>query len=206
MAELAYESCGERFELSREGFCLREVREATLISLQLFQRDEAARAYASAALGIESLPEVGDMAPLFDGECFGLPPADFLWWIEGRGGAGLLRRLQGALDGQLTAVHDDTHGQAILELSGERVWDVLARGCTLDFRSWRSGSSRAAMTRFANVPVLLLLSSSGSLRLIACRSLATYLHQWFTAATVDLVTVQVVFRGAKESSHSSEAP
>jgi len=185
MSDLGLDTAGHGLELLRQNFELREASATGLVKLQLFPRGESALADVVAALGLYALPTFGEVTRLFEYLCFSLPPADFLWLPPRRDTADLVARLQAALAGQLVAVIDETQGQVIFELAGERTREVLTRGCTLDFWSWQAGASRAAATRLANVPVVLVAAPGESVRLIACRSLATYLQQWFVAATRD---------------------
>jgi len=204
MSDLGLDTPGHGLELLRQDFELREASATGLVKLQLFPRGESALADAALALGIDALPAFGAVTRLFAHACFGLPPADFFWLLPRGESADLVARLQAALAGQLVAITDETQGRVIFELAGERTREVLARGCTLDFHSWQAGASRAAATRLANVPVVLVAAPGESVRLIACRSLAAYLQQWFAAASLDCAPGQSAADTARTTADPTE--
>jgi sarcosine oxidase subunit gamma len=76
------------------------------------------------------------------------------WLLQGPAGDEAMLARWLAVSG-LASVVDQTHGSAILCLSGERARDVLARLCRLDLHPRAFGPGRAASTVMADISVVL---------------------------------------------------
>jgi len=89
----------------------------------------------------------------------------------------------GALEPPAGFVSDVTDGLATFEITGPRAAEIIAMGCTLDPHGDALAAGRCAQTVFAGVKVVLYAHGGGeTFRLLAERSLAPYLLEWFTQA------------------------
>lgn len=183
MPELSWRAPLRGVAVARPGFTLRGVDDLPLARLQLFARDADVLAQAAAAFAAP-LPPVGAVTALTDRRRLaGTAPGAWLaLGAPGTTGTALSEALAAPLAGLPAVVAPATDGFVLLQLAGPAVATVLARGTTLDPAQLRPG--RCAATRFAQVPALLLPDAEGVL-LLARRSLAAYLRDWFDAASVD---------------------
>ena len=91
--------------------------------------------------------------------------------------------LEEALQGQHASINDLSGAQLTYRLTGERVRETLAKGCTLDLHPsvFRSGS--CAQTGLAKANVLIVSHETGSgVDLVVRRSFSDYLLQWLGRA------------------------
>jgi heterotetrameric sarcosine oxidase gamma subunit len=81
-------------------------------------------------------------------------------------------------------VSDVTDGQAVFELAGKHVADILAMGCTLDATGPDLAPGRCAQTLFAGVKVLLYARGERDrIRLHMERPVAAFLLDWLRQAS-----------------------
>ncbi|HEX4584382.1 MAG TPA: sarcosine oxidase subunit gamma family protein [Burkholderiaceae bacterium] len=74
-------------------------------------------------------------------------------------------------------------GQTVIEISGERAREVIAKGCPLDLHPRAFGPGRCAQSRLARTLVTLAqLDDAPTFELIVRRSFADYLWQWLSDA------------------------
>ncbi len=73
-------------------------------------------------------------------------------------------------------------GQTVIRLSGERLREVFAKGCTLDFhpRAFRPGD--CAQSTLGKAPALFRLCDDGAFELVIRRSFADYIGLWLADA------------------------
>ena len=95
----------------------------------------------------------------------------------------LIDRLRRALTGIHSSVTDITGGQTVLRLSGPKVHDLLAKGCTLDLHARSFGPGQCAQTNIAHAAVTLLqIDDSPTYDVVVRRSFARYLALWIEDA------------------------
>lgn len=107
------------------------------------------------------------------------------WLIEtGQSHGGSLKTDLGqALKGVHSSVIDISGGNICLTLSGEKVRDVLAKGCTLDLHPTAFRVGDCAQTGLAKASVLLAITLQPDFfQIIVRRSFAEYLLQWLQAS------------------------
>lgn len=95
-------------------------------------------------------------------------------------------RLVGALGGAHSSVTDISGGQTLINLSGERAREVLAKGCSLDLHPRAFGEGMCAQTLVAGANVILRWAGpEPSFNLIVRRSFADYLARWLHDAALE---------------------
>ena len=94
----------------------------------------------------------------------------------------IIAALREALGGLHAAITDTTGGYTMLNLSGSRVRDLLAKGCTLDLHPRAFAPGQCAQTNLAKTSVLLLPRTNNSdlqsFDVVVRRSFADYLARW----------------------------
>ena len=90
---------------------------------------------------------------------------------------------QASGDGFATVVELGS-GQTVIELSGTRAREIIAKGCPLDLHPRVFGPGRCAQSRLARTLVILLqVDGTPTFELIVRRSFADYLWQWLLDAS-----------------------
>ncbi|WP_279607481.1 sarcosine oxidase subunit gamma, partial [Burkholderia ambifaria] len=103
--------------------------------------------------------------------------------------AGLLEgKLAPALVGLYAAAVDIGSGYTVLEISGERVRDVLARGCPLDLHPRLFGVGQCAQSHYFKASLTLLPTGEQSYDLVIRRSFADYFCRIMLDAAAPLVS------------------
>ena len=147
-------------------------------------------AEASAALGVDLPVAPNTWVPAGTGRAVWLGPDEWLLSSTTEAPEELEARVRAAaleLGGSATDVSAQRIG---LRLTGARVRDVLAKGCSIDLhpRVFGRGSSAQTMLGQAGV-VLLALSDSGDDHVVLVRSsFAGYLADWLLDAALEFTT------------------
>ena len=150
----------------------------------------AVEAQASAALGVELPTTPNTWVPAGAGRAVWLGPDEWLLTSTTEAPEELEARVRAAvlpLGGSATDVSAQRIG---LRLTGSRVRDVLAKGCSIDLhpRVFGRGSSAQTMLGQAGV-VLLALSDAGDDHVVLVRSsFAGYLADWLLDAALEFTT------------------
>jgi sarcosine oxidase subunit gamma len=150
----------------------------------------AVGAEASAALGVDLPTAPNTWVPAGTGRAVWLGPDEWLLTSTTEAPEDLEARVRAAVlpfGGSATDVSAQRIG---LRLTGARVLDVLARGCSIDLhpRVFGRGSSAQTMLGQAGV-VLLALSDAGDDHLVLVRSsFAGYLADWLLDAALEFTT------------------
>ena len=169
--------------ITQPGFRLREEKGIELLRLQVFHRGEGQ--VEALASGLHTaLPGPGITHQEGSRRWLWCAPGDWLVAVPAGAGATELAALSADTDELPAVATAGTDSRVLLRLDGARLRDVLARGTTLDLHPQQFGDRQCAVTRLAGVPVLLLAEGDEML-LLACRSLAAYLLEWFRAASQD---------------------
>jgi sarcosine oxidase subunit gamma len=115
----------------------------------------------------------------------GIAPAQWLAIADGAEGRGRLSRLSAALSG-LASVVDQSDAKAILRVSGPRLRDTLAKGCSLDLHPRIFGLEDAATTQIALIPCQLWqLDEALTFELAVPLSYARSFWSWLTASAAE---------------------
>jgi methylglutamate dehydrogenase subunit D len=109
-------------------------------------------------------------------------PAQWLLVAERRD---LLPGIVGGLAG-FAAVSDQSDARALIRLSGPRVREILAKGCSIDLHPRRFGPGDAAVTAIAHIGVQLWQIDDGpSYDLAVARSMAASFRSWLHASAAE---------------------
>ncbi|MGY1666219.1 sarcosine oxidase subunit gamma [Geodermatophilus sp. SYSU D00696] len=142
---------------------------------------------AAAALGVDLPTAPNTWVPAGSGRAVWLGPDEWLLTSTTETPEELEARVRAAvvpLGGSVTDVSAQRIG---LRLTGARVRDVLARGCSIDLHPRVSGRGRSAQTTLGQAGVVLLtLSDAGDDHLVLVRSsFAGYLADWLLDAALE---------------------
>ncbi|WP_138732260.1 sarcosine oxidase subunit gamma [Modestobacter excelsi] len=145
-----------------------------------------------ARLGVD-LPTVPNTwVPTGDGRAIWLGPDEWLLTSTAETPEALEDRLRAVLVPHGGAAVDVSAQRIGLRLTGERVRDVLARGCALDLHPRVFGWGACAQTTLGLAGVVLLaLSDDGSDHVVLVRSsFAGYLADWLLDAALEFTTTE----------------
>jgi sarcosine oxidase subunit gamma len=111
------------------------------------------------------------------------------WLVTSRSATGSaleadLRAAVGPYDG---AAVDVSGQRTTLRLTGSRIRDVLAKGCSIDLhpRVFHTGSAVQTMLALAGVVLIALDDTGTDYRILVRASFAHYLAQWLTDAATE---------------------
>ena len=141
-------------------------------------KDSALIKAIEAALG-QSLPVAANTMSNGDHLVYWLGPDE---WLVSTGASGV-RQLQGRLakqlDRQHVAINDISGGNVVVELKGERVRDVFAKGCTLDFHPDVFTVDTCAQSGLGKATALFArVDDAPTYTVIVRRSFSDYLLKW----------------------------
>lgn len=139
------------------------------------------REAAEKALGQE-LPTEPNTVSAADVTICWLGPDEWLVLADAGNTTALSRSLQDSLKGQHFAVNVVSGGQIALELSGERVREVLAKGSTLDFHPKVFVQGLCAQSGLAKASVLFAMTGENRMLIVVRRSFSDYLVSWLMNA------------------------
>ncbi|MGU7779306.1 sarcosine oxidase subunit gamma [Burkholderia sp. PU8-34] len=113
------------------------------------------------------------------------------WFVRSNGPvqAGVLEAaLAEAVQGSYAAAVDVGSGYTVVEISGERVRDVLARGCPLDLHPRMFKPGQCAQTHFFKASVTLVPTGDDTFEIVLRRSFADYFVRIMLDAAAPLVS------------------
>jgi sarcosine oxidase subunit gamma len=97
-------------------------------------------------------------------------------------------KLRDAFKGLYAAAVDVGSGSTVLEISGTRTRDVLARGCPLDFHPRLFGVGQCAQSHYFKASVTIVPTSEDGFELIVRRSFADYFVKIMLDAAAPLMS------------------
>jgi heterotetrameric sarcosine oxidase gamma subunit len=173
----------------RTGFNVEQNNDFGLIRLQTFHRRVGLVDKVAAKLGMDlpgmDLPGPGEIVGSGELRIFWSAPGEWVIALPAGTENDRLSELQSKLDGLFVVLTLMTDSRVAMNLGGEKVRDILARGSSVNFHATDFGINRCLSTRFAGVPVMLVGLPGNEFLLFACRSVAIYLFDWFQAASRD---------------------
>lgn len=112
-----------------------------------------------------------------------LGPDEWLVVTAHEGSDDLLNQLLDVRENHRVAVTDVSGGNIVLSLTGERVADVLAKGCTLDFHPDAMPTGHCAQSGLAKTSVLIgHIDDDPTWDIVVRRSFSGYLCLWLQGA------------------------
>ncbi len=115
-------------------------------------------------------------------------PGQWLASAEGEAGAAFAQELALDLAG-LAAVTDQSDGRVLIRVAGERVRDMLAKGCMIDLHpsTFKPGDTAITPIALLTVQVTRLADDAGAtvFELAAMRSFAPNLWHWLEASAAE---------------------
>ncbi len=140
---------------------------------------------ATNVLGQE-LPVIANSMTLGDHRVFWLGPNEWLILTSLDGTQNLVSRLREALQRQHACVTELSGGQIAMRISGPRVRDVLAKGCTLDFHPNEFEAGDCAQSGLAKANILIgRIDEKPVFEIVVRRSFAEYLVLWLQHAATE---------------------
>ena len=99
---------------------------------------------------------------------------------------GLVTRLRDEFEKFHASVTDLSGGQVALRISGAKIRDVLAKGCTLDFNSADFGVGACAQSGLAKASMLIgHIDAAPVFEIVVRRSFSDYALRWLQRAAQD---------------------
>jgi sarcosine oxidase subunit gamma len=185
---VAHLTAGMPVRLSVQGLALQERAFLGHVNLRCDPDDATTAARLEAELGC-ALPRTPNTFTVAadGGKVLWLGPDEFLAVTPDGREAGLADALRRAAGTALVAVNELGPGQTVIELSGPRAREVLAKGCPLDLHPRVFGPGRCAQSRLARALVTIAQvehAGDGPLfDVIVRRSFADYLWRWLADAS-----------------------
>jgi len=117
-----------------------------------------------------------------------LGPDEFLVRSQQQQGTTLEAKLREALAGQFASAVDVGSGYTVLEVSGEKVRDVIARGCPLDLHPRVLAPGQCAQSHYFKASIVLVPVSDDTYELVIRRSFADYFCRIMLDAALPLMS------------------
>ena len=127
----------------------------------------------------QPLPQAPNTISDGDSTIFWLGPDEWLILTPAEKTANLADQLKSSLSNQHATTNNVSGGQIALTLTGERVREVLAKGCALDFHPQVFTEGRCAQSGLARANVTIgAIGGDNKFLVIVRRSFADYLLTW----------------------------
>ncbi|QCP53346.1 sarcosine oxidase subunit gamma [Trinickia violacea] len=102
--------------------------------------------------------------------------------------ATLETKLRVAFEGAYAAAVDVGSGYTVVEVSGERVRDVLSRGCPLDLHPLMLARGQCAQSHFFKASIVLIPTGNNAFEIVVRRSFADYFCRILLDAAAPLMS------------------
>jgi sarcosine oxidase, subunit gamma len=117
-----------------------------------------------------------------------LGPDEWLVCSQQQQSVGLEGKLAQALAGQFASAVDIGSGYTVLEVSGEKVRDVISRGCPLDLHSRVLAPGQCAQSHYFKASIVLVPVSDDLYQIVVRRSFADYFCRIMLDAAAPLMS------------------
>lgn len=149
-----------------------------IVQLSAFHgRADAVAAAVASEAGVRPGTRAGETSAGEDLVILCVGPGRF--WLVGEAAA----RIE--VDPALAATVDQSHGRAVLAVEGDRVREVLAKGCRLDLHPDGFATGRCAQTLLGPFAVLLHRLAADRFEIHVARSYAQSLRDWLQDAALE---------------------
>jgi len=167
------------------GVLIREIRDAASIAIVARKgRASDVAAVLSRHVGA-AVPDAAKRAAGNDLAVSGTGPGQWLAMARSTAGENPLDDLRAALDG-LAAVSDQGDGRVVLEISGPRARDALAKGVAVDLDPLAFKVGDLAQTSASHIGLqIALIDAAPTFEIISARSTAGSLWAWLTASAAE---------------------
>lgn len=171
-ASLEGAAAGERLRI-------RELPPRPLVQVSAFHGHAGAAADAlERSAGLRPPRDIGHVVERDDRTLLCVGPGR--WWLVGGDDA------VPELDPARAAVVDQSHGRVVLEVAGERVRDLLAKGTSIDLHPAALPAGRSAATALGPIAVVLHARADDRFEIHVARSYARALFDWLDDAALEL--------------------
>jgi sarcosine oxidase, subunit gamma len=170
-------------EMPRQGIEISPEQDLDFIDLRGEPSDKKFIAAVKSVLG-QALPVNANMMSEGSYRIYWLGPNE--WLVTGLGAKELISSLREAFSGLHASVTDVSGGNVSMQLAGNSVRDVLAKGCTLDFHPEVFKGGSCAQSGMAKANVLIgLEANEATFHIVVRRSFAEYLALWLTHSAAE---------------------
>ncbi|RKP43503.1 sarcosine oxidase subunit gamma [Trinickia fusca] len=174
--------------LQSKAFRLRQRPFLELVNVRGDARDEAFVAAVERTLGVRVPVKPNTIRQAAEYDALWLGPDEWLVRSGEPRAATLEPKLSAALAGVFASVVDVSSGYTVLEASGERVRDVLSRGCPLDLHPRVFAPGRCAQSHYFKASIMLVPMSHDTFEIVVRRSFADYFCRMMLDAAEPLVS------------------
>lgn len=173
------------------GVTMREHAHRTMVTLRGDAADEAFRAAVAETVGLAPPTEALTVATSGARSILWMGPDEWLVVAPPEDREALPSKLAGALDGQHAAAVEVGESMTVIELSGPRASEVIAKGCTIDLHPSAFGPGRVVRTLLAKSGVILHQTppispgATPTFEVTVHRSFADYTWRWLEDAGLE---------------------
>lgn len=157
----------KKFHLAEKPFC-------DLVSIRGNALDPAFAKAVESVVGCQPPAKPNTVARGNGYDVLWLGPDEWLVRAQQPQGATLEAKLSAALAGQFASAVDIGSGYTVLEISGEKVRDVIARGCPLDLHPRGFAPGQCAQSHYFKASIVLVPVDGDAYELVVRRSFADY--------------------------------
>ena len=135
----------------------------------------------------QELPVTANTMSMSDHRVYWLGPDEWKIVTAGEVAGALMKQLREALTGLHASVSDLSGGQIALHVSGSKVRDVLAKGCTLDLSRAEFDVGDCAQSGLAKAAMLIghIDDAGPSFEIVVRRSFSDYAVRWLKHAATE---------------------
>ncbi|ARN73833.1 sarcosine oxidase subunit gamma [Oceanicoccus sagamiensis] len=169
------------------------LEEMPCLGLVKLQRAVKGAAFHSAVTAAKLvLPSPGWTSGNDHGRCLWLTPHEWLWVMPaGREGEWIDRLTP--LFNDVALLTDISDSRVVIALSGKHVQDLLAKASAVDWHVDRFAIGQCAVTRFAQVAVLVHRISEQGYELLVDRAYGVYLWDWLVDAAGEFKESTIIY-------------
>lgn len=169
-------------------FRLRERPFLELVNVRGDARDGAIAAAVQSVIGTPLPTTPNTVSRGSEYEALWLGPDEWLVRSNEARTPELEGKMRTALGALFASVVDVGSGYTVLEASGERVRDVISRGCPLDLHPKMLQSGQCAQSHFFKASIVLIPTSDDTFEIIVRRSFADYFCRILVDAAAPIVS------------------
>lgn len=174
--------------LQSKAFRLRERPFLDLANLRGDARDREFVAAVESAIGVRLPTKPNTVARGAEYEALWLGPDEWMIRSNEARKPELEGKLRAALGALFASAVDVGSGYTVLEASGDRVRDVIARGCPLDLHPQVLQPGQCAQTHYFKASIVLIPTAYDAFELVVRRSFADYFCRIIVDAAAPIVS------------------